>query len=74
MLFLNKIGLTFIIIGVLMGTYYSFEWYKGISSAQNLTTKELKHLETIESKSHLAEVPTNSQVPSSQMSYKKAKR
>ena len=44
---INRIGLTFMIVGILMGTYYFFEWYKGKSSAQDLTTEEIKNFEKI---------------------------
>lgn len=72
--FLNRIGLTFVIIGILIGTYFSFEWYKGKSSAQDLTMKELKHFKELEIKSHSAKDPVNSQVPSSQMQYKEGEK
>ncbi len=62
------------IIGILMGAYYSFEWYKGKSSAQDLTTEELKRLEKIELKQHIVETPVNSQMSSSQMQYKEGEK
>lgn len=71
---LNRIGFALIIIGILIGGYYSFEWYKGKSSAQDLTTKEIKDFEKIQSKEHSTEVPVNSQVSSSQMSYKEGEK
>ena len=71
---INRIGLAFMIVGILMGTYYFFEWYKGKSSAQDLTTEEIKHFEKIELKGHSTETPVNSQVPSSQMQYKEGEK
>ncbi|WP_410983977.1 class D sortase [Bacillus cereus] len=70
----NRIGFAFMIIGILMGAYYSFEWYKGKSSAQDLTTEELKRLEKIELKQHIVETPVNSQMSSSQMQYKEGEK
>lgn len=58
------------IIGIFIGAYYSFEWYKGKSSAQNLTTEEIKRFEKIESKERSTETTVNSQIPASQMQYK----
>ncbi|PFD96408.1 class D sortase [Bacillus cereus] len=74
MTLLNRIGFALIIIGILIGGYYSFEWYKGKSSAQDLTTEEIKDFEKIQSKEHSTEVPVNSQVSSSQMSYKEGEK
>lgn len=71
---INRIGLAFMIVGILMGTYYFFEWYKGKSSAQDLTTEEIKNFEKIELKGHSTETPVNSQVPSSQMPYKEGEK
>lgn len=71
---LNRIGFVFMIIGILIGAYYSFEWYKGKSSAQDLTIEEIKNFEQIESKQHVNEIPVNSQVPSSQMPYKEGEK
>lgn len=71
---LNRIGFVFMIIGILIGAYYSFEWYKGKSSAQDLTIEEIKNFEQIESKQHFNEIPVNSQVPSSQMPYKEGEK
>ncbi|MDM5190487.1 class D sortase [Bacillus sp. DX4.1] len=70
----NRIGLCCMIVGIFMGTYYFFEWYKGKSAAQDLTTEEIKHFEKIEPKQHSAETPVNSQVPSSQMQYKEGEK
>ncbi|MEN1938636.1 class D sortase [Paenibacillus sp. 102] len=70
MTFLNRIGFAFMIIGIFIGAYYSFEWYKGKSSAQNLTTEEIKRFEKIESKERSTETTVNSQIPASQMQYK----
>ncbi|PER34601.1 class D sortase, partial [Bacillus thuringiensis] len=33
MTILNRVGFVLMIIGILIGSYYSFEWYKGKSSA-----------------------------------------
>ncbi|MDZ5605703.1 class D sortase [Bacillus pseudomycoides] len=74
MTLLNRIGFVFMIIGILIGAYYSFEWYKGKSSAQDLTIEEIKNFEQIESKQHFNEIPVNSQVPSSQMPYKEGEK
>ena len=49
---LNRIGFTLMIVGLLMGAYYAFEWYKGKSSAQDLTTEEIKNFEQQTSKQH----------------------
>ena len=39
---LNYIGITLMAIGLFMGSYYAVEWYKGKSSAQELTKEEIK--------------------------------
>lgn len=41
---LNYIGIILMAIGLLMGSYYAVEWYKGKSSAQELTNEEIKSL------------------------------
>ncbi|KEK23051.1 class D sortase [Bacillus gaemokensis] len=74
MTILNRIGFVLMIIGVLIGGYYSFEWYKGKSAAQDLTTEEVKRLEQIEPKQQSNEKPVNSQVSSSQMQYKEGEK
>lgn len=71
---LNRIGFTLMIVGLLMGTYYSFEWYKGKSSAQDLTTEEIKNFEQQTSKQHYSEVPVNAQVPSSQIQHEEGQK
>ncbi|PER44246.1 class D sortase, partial [Bacillus thuringiensis] len=48
--------------------------YKGKSSAQELTTDEIKRFEKIESNQHTTETTMNSQVPSSQMQYKEGEK
>ncbi len=35
-------------IGLCMGSYYAMEWYKGKSSAQQLTKEEIKSLNNIQ--------------------------
>lgn len=74
MTFLNRIGLFFVRIGILIGTYFSFEWYKEKSSMQDSTMKGLKHFKELETKSYSAKEPVNSQVPSSQMQYKEGEK
>ncbi|KIV67689.1 LPXTG-site transpeptidase family protein [Bacillus mycoides] len=74
MTILNRIGFTLMIVGLLMGAYYSFEWYKGKSSAQNLTTEEIKNFEQQTSKQHSSEVSVNAQVPSSQIQHKEGEK
>ncbi|MGE6344468.1 class D sortase [Bacillus mycoides] len=71
---LNRIGFTLMIVGFLMGAYYAFEWYKGKSSAQDLTTEEIKSFEQQTSKQHSSEVPVNAQVPSSQIQHKEGEK
>lgn len=72
--FLNRIGVAFMIIGILVGAYYSFEWYKGKSSAQDLTIEEVKQFERITSKDTATETNANSQVPSSQIQHKEGEK
>ncbi|HDR8244587.1 class D sortase [Bacillus thuringiensis] len=74
MTFLNLVGFVLMIIGILIGSYYSFEWYKGKSPAQELTTDEIKRFEKIESNQHTTETTINSQVLSSQMQYKEGEK
>ncbi|TDL86245.1 class D sortase [Vibrio vulnificus] len=74
MTILNRIGFVLMVIGILIGLYYSFELYKGKSSAQDLTTEEIKHFEKIESYQHSIETTVNSQEPSSQMEYKEGEK
>ncbi|QUG86181.1 class D sortase [Bacillus nitratireducens] len=71
---LNRIGFTLMIVGLLMGAYYAFEWYKGKSSAQDLTTEEIKNFEQQTSKQRSSEVPVNAQVPSSQIQHKEGEK
>lgn len=71
---LNRIGFTLMIVGLLMGAYYSFEWYKGKSSAQDLTTEEIKNFEQQTSKQDSSEVPVNAQIPSSQIQHKEGEK
>ncbi|KFN03047.1 class D sortase [Bacillus clarus] len=66
---LNRIGFTLMIVGLLMGAYYSFEWYKGKSSVQDLTKEEIKNFEQQTNKQYSSEVPVNAQVPSSQIQH-----
>ncbi|MBC6971313.1 class D sortase [Bacillus sp. Xin] len=70
----NRIGLAFMIIGILMGAYYTFEWYKGKSSAQDLTIEEIKSFEKAQQKESITEIPVNSQMSSSQMQYKEGEK
>ncbi|HHT7239929.1 MULTISPECIES: class D sortase [Bacillus cereus group] len=74
MTILNRIGFTLMIVGLLMGAYYSFEWYKGKSSAQDLTTEEIKNFEQQTYKQPSSEVPVNAQVPSSQIQNKEGEK
>ncbi|MBJ7983352.1 MULTISPECIES: class D sortase [Bacillus cereus group] len=74
MTILNRIGFTLMIVGLLMGAYYSFEWYKGKSSAQDLTTEEIKNFEQQTSKQDSSEVPVNAQIPSSQIQHKEGEK
>ncbi|WP_439874378.1 class D sortase [Bacillus mycoides] len=71
---LNRIGFTLMIVGLLMGAYYAFEWYKGKSSAQDLTTEEIKNFEQQTYKQPSSEVPVNTQVPSSQIQHKEGEK
>ena len=41
---LNYIGIILMAIGLFMGSYYAVEWYKGRSSAGQLTAEEIKSL------------------------------
>ncbi|WP_459503532.1 class D sortase [Bacillus sp. C1] len=70
----NRIGLVFMILGVLIGGYYSFEWYKGKSAAQELTAEEVQHFEKIKSKGYSIKTLVNSQIPSSQMQYQEGEK
>jgi sortase A len=71
---LNRIGFTLMIVGLLMGAFYSFEWYKGKSSAQDLTTEEIEDFEQQTAKQHSSEVPVNAQIPSSQIQHKEGEK
>lgn len=51
-------------VGLFMGSYYAMEWYKGKSSAQQLTKEEIKNFNNIEHNQLPYETPVNSQVPS----------
>lgn len=62
------------LVGVLLGTYYFFEWYKGKDSVQDLTMEEIKHFEKIEPKRNVAETDVKSQVATSEMDYIEGER
>lgn len=61
-------------IGLLMGSYYSVEWYKGKSSAGQLTTEEIKSLNNIQHNQLPYETLVTSQVPSSQTEHKEGEK
>ncbi|MFH7833618.1 class D sortase [Bacillus luti] len=61
---LNYIGILLMAVGLFMGSYYAMEWYKGKSSAQQLTKEEIKNFNNIEHNQLPYETPVNSQVPS----------
>ncbi|MBK5482610.1 class D sortase [Peribacillus sp. TH16] len=73
---LNRFGYCCIIIGIFIGIYHFSEWYKGKSSAQSLTTEEVKYFEKIQQKhtSNETKASVQPQVPSSQMQYKNGEK
>ncbi|HDR7794007.1 TPA: class D sortase [Bacillus luti] len=66
---MNRVGLFLMIIGIVAGLYYSFEWYKGKSSAQHLKDEEVKQLEQ-----KYNEVSVHSVIPSSNTQYKEGEK
>ena len=56
------------------GSYYAMEWYKGKSSAQQLTEEEIKSLNNIQHNQLSHETPVTSQVPSSQTEHKEGEK
>ncbi len=71
---LNYIGIILMAIGLFMGSYYAMEWYKGKSSAQQLTEEEIKSLNNIQHNQLSHETPVTSQVPSSQTEHKEGRK
>ncbi|MED1411820.1 MULTISPECIES: class D sortase [Bacillus] len=71
---LNYIGIILMAIGLFMGSYYAVEWYKGKSSAQELTKEEIKSLKNIQDNQLSNEKPVTSQVPSTQIQYKEGEK
>jgi len=71
---LNRVGFVLIIIGIVIGAYYSFEWYHGKNSTQDLTTEEIQRFEKASPTKNSTETTVNSQVPSSQMHYKEGEK
>ncbi|PGK40235.1 class D sortase [Bacillus anthracis] len=71
---LNYIGIILMAIGLFMGSYYAMEWYKGKSSAQQLTKEEIKRLKNIQHNQLPYETPVTSQVPSSQTEHKEGEK
>ncbi|AJH22053.1 class D sortase [Bacillus mycoides] len=71
---LNYIGIILMAIGLFMGSYYAVEWYKGKSSAQELTKAEIKSLKNIQDNQLSHETPVTSQVPSSQTEHKEGEK
>ncbi|AAP28746.1 LPXTG-site transpeptidase family protein [Bacillus anthracis] len=61
-------------IGLLMGSYYAVEWYKGKSSAQELTNEEIKSFKNIQHNQLPYETLVTSQVPSSQTEHKEGEK
>lgn len=61
-------------IGLFMGSYYGVEWYKGKSSAGQLTKEEIKSLNNIQHNQLSYETPVTSQVPSSQTEHKEGEK
>lgn len=74
MKYINYIGVCCMLVGVLLGTYYFVEWYKGKDSVQDLTMEEIKHFEKIEPKQNVAKTDVKSQVASSEMDYIEGER
>ncbi|HIE8455194.1 TPA: class D sortase [Bacillus cereus] len=71
---LNYIGMILMAIGLLMGSYYAVEWYKGKSSAQELTNGEIKSFKNIQHNQLPYETLVTSQVPSSQTEHKEGEK
>ena len=71
---LNYIGIILMAIGLFMGSYYAIEWYKGKSSAQQLTEEEIKSLNNIQHNQLSHETPVTSQAPSSQTEHKEGEK
>ncbi|HHT7173664.1 class D sortase [Bacillus cereus] len=71
---LNYIGMILMAIGLLMGSYYAVEWYKGKSSAQELTNEEIKSFKNIQHNQLPYETLVTSQVPSSQIEHKEGEK
>ncbi|RWS41149.1 class D sortase [Bacillus mycoides] len=71
---LNYIGIILMTIGLFMGSYYAVEWYKGKSSAQELTKEEIKSLNNIQDNQLSHETPVTSKVPSSQTGHKEGEK
>ncbi len=71
---LNYIGIILMAIGLFMGSYYAVEWYKGRSSAGQLTAEEIKSLKNIQDTQLSRETPVTSQVPSSQTEHKEGEK
>ncbi|MEK5303819.1 class D sortase [Bacillus sp. FSL R10-2201] len=71
---LNYIGIILMAIGLFMGSYYAVEWYKGKSSAQELTKEEIKSLKNIQDNQLSHETHVTSQVPSSQTEHKEGEK
>lgn len=71
---LNYIGIILMAIGLFMGSYYAVEWYKGRSSAGQLTEEEIKSLKNIQDTQLSHETPVTSQVPSSQTEHKEGEK
>ncbi len=71
---LNYIGIILMAIGLFMGSYYAVEWYKGKSSAQELTKEEIKSLKNIQDTQLSHETPVTSQIPSSQTEHKEGEK
>ncbi|WP_242273616.1 class D sortase [Bacillus cereus group sp. BfR-BA-01310] len=71
---LNYIGIILMAIGLFMGSYYAVEWYKGKSSAQELTKEEIKSLKNIQDNQLSNEKPVTSHVPSTQIQYKEGEK
>ena len=61
-------------IGLLMGSSYAVEWYKGKSSAQELTNEEIKSFKNIQHNQLPYETLVTSQVPSSQTEHKEGEK
>ncbi|BCB39903.1 class D sortase [Bacillus cereus] len=71
---LNYIGIILMAIGLLMGSYYAVEWYKGKSSAQELTNEEIKSFKNIKHNQLPYETLVTPQVPSSQTEHKEGEK